>query len=172
VAVSPPPAGCTTSSTLDLRVYAHVAGHFTVPCYLDTAGCPPGSTFRYSGPNATLPTRIPGNTMQANFQCNIPIGATDGQTFQPVLNGHGLFGTASQVNSDSLYALGAFRLMACATDEIGMSQEDIPNAAAALSDISKFPSIPSRLQQGLINFIYLGRDLINSGGFCSSTAAA
>jgi hypothetical protein len=115
-----------------------------------------------------LPTPITGNTMQANFQCNIPIGATDGQTFQPVLNGHGLFGTASQVNSDSLYALGSFRLMACATDEIGMAQEDIPNAGAALSDISKFPSIPARLQQGLINFIYLGRDLINSGGFCSS----
>jgi hypothetical protein len=66
---------------------------------------------------------------------NIPIGATSGQTFQPVLNGHGLFGTADQVNSDELFALAPFRLMACATDEIGMARQDIPNAVASLQDL-------------------------------------
>jgi hypothetical protein len=106
--------------------------------------------------------------IRANFQCNVPIAAKDGETFRPVLNGHGLFGTADQVNSDSLYALGSFGLMACATDEIGMAQEDVPNAAGALVNLSNFPSIPARLQQGLIDFLYLGRDLINPGGFCSS----
>ena len=168
VAVANPPPGCTTSSTLDPRVYAHVEGHVTVPCYLDQPGCPPGSRFKYSSPDATQPTPIPGNTIQANFQCNIPVGAENGQSFRPVLNGHGLFGSADQVNSDSLYALGSFGLMACATDEIGMSEEDVPNAAAALHDLSSFPSIPDRLQQGLIDFLYLGRDLINPAGFCSS----
>jgi hypothetical protein len=168
VAVSPAPAGCTTSSTLDPRVYAHIQGHFVVPCYLNAPGCPPGSRFAYSGPNATLPTPIPGNTILANFQCNIPIGAKDGQTFQPVLNGHGLFGTASQVNSDELFALGSFRLMACATDEIGMAQADVPNNVVSLENLSQFPSVPDRLQQGLIDFIYLGRDLINPSGFCSN----
>jgi hypothetical protein len=168
VAVSPAPAGCTTSGSLDPRVYAHVEGHVVVPCYLNLTGCPPGSRFAYSGPDATLPTPIPGNTIAANFQCNIPIGAENGDTFRPVLNGHGLFGTANQVNSDSLYALGQFGLMACATDEIGMAAEDIPNTGAALANLSSFPSIPARLQQGLIDFLYLGRDLINPQGFCSS----
>ena len=37
-----------------------------------------------------------------------------------------------------------------------------------LGDLSSFPSIPDRLQQGLIDFLYLGRDLINPAGFCSS----
>ncbi len=165
---TPAPAGCATSTSLDPRVYAHVEGHVTVPCYLNVVGCPPGARFHYSNPTARLPTPTPGNTIQANFQCNIPIGAKSGQTFQPVLNGHGLFGTANQVNSDELFALGSFRLMACATDEIGMAQQDIPNAAAALQNLSSFPSIPDRLQQGLINFLYLGRDLINPAGFCSS----
>ncbi len=169
VSVGAPPQGCTASGTLDSRVYAHVEGHVTVPCYLNRAGCPPGARFQYAGPKATLPTRLPGNNILANFQCNIPIGARDGDRFRPVLNGHGLFGTADQVNSDSLYALGSFGLMACATDEIGMAQEDIPNAAGALVDLSNFPSIPDRLQQGLIDFLYLGRDLINRGGFCSSS---
>jgi hypothetical protein len=168
VATGTPPAGCTTSNTLDPRVYAHVEGHVTVPCFLDQPGCPPGARFQYSSPDATVPTPIPGNTMQANFQCNIPIGAKNGRRFRPLLNGHGLFGSADQVNSDSLYALGKFGLMACATDEIGMSQQDIPNAARALHDLSSFPSIPDRLQQGLIDFLYLGRDLINPAGFCSS----
>ena len=151
------------------RVYAHVEGHVTVPCYLNQAGCPPGSQFQYSSPHATLPTPIPGNTIQANFQCNIPIGARSGRKFRPVLNGHGLFGNADQVNSDSLYALGHFGLMACATDEIGMASGDILNTARALQDLSRFPSIPDRLQQGLIDFLYLGRDLINPRGFCSSS---
>lgn len=169
VATATPPRGCTTSSSVDPRVYAHVEGHVTVPCYLDQPGCPPGSRFQYSSPHATLPTPTPGNTIQANFQCNIPVGAEKGRRFRPVLNGHGLFGSADQVNSDSLYALGRFGEMACATDEIGMSEADIPNAARALQDLSSFPSIPDRLQQGLIDFLYLGRDLVNPRGFCSSS---
>jgi hypothetical protein len=168
VSVSPAPAGCTTSASLDPRVYAHVSGHVTIPCYLNVVGCPPGSRFNYSSPEATLPTPIPGNTISANFVCNVPIGATTGQTFQPVLNGHGLFGTADQVNSDELFALAPFRLMACATDEIGMAQQDVPNTITDLNNLSGFPSIPDRLQQGMIDFLYLGRDLINKGGFCSS----
>jgi hypothetical protein len=169
VSVSPAPAGCTTSDSLDPRVYAHVEGHFIAPCYLNRNGCPPGARFQYSGPGATLPTPVPGNTISANFQCNIPIGAKDGTRFRPLLNGHGLFGSADQVNSDSLYALGSFGLMACASDEIGMAEEDIPNAAASLQDLSGFPSIPDRLQQGFVDFLYLGRDLINPSGFCSSS---
>lgn len=170
VAVSPAPPGCTTSTTLDPRVYAHIAGHVTVPCYLAEIGCPPGSRFQYANPTATLPTPIPGNTINANFQCNIPVGAENGQKFRPLLNGHGLFGTADQVNSDALFAAGSFGLMACATDEIGMAQQDVPNAITALQDLSGFASIPDRLQQGLIDFLYLGRDLINPAGFCSSSA--
>ena len=161
---------CTTSSSLDPRVLAHVQGYFVVPCYLDKPGCPPGGSFQYANATSTRPVQIPGNTIQANFECNIPIGAEHGRTFRPTLNGHGLFGTADQVNSDELYALGQYGLMACATDEIGMSESDIPNAGGALADLSNFPSIPDRLQQGMIDFLYLGRDLINSAGFCSSSA--
>lgn len=170
VATSPAPPGCTTTSTLDPRVYAHIAGHFTVPCYLNQIGCPPGSRFQYASPAATLPTPVPGNTISANFVCNVPAGAENGQAFRPMLVGHGLFGTAGQINADEFYAAGSFGLMACATDEIGMAQQDIPNAVAALENLSNFPSLPDRLQQGLIDFLYLGRDLINPGGFCTSSA--
>ena len=171
VSIGVPPVSCSTSpKQLDPRVYAHVQGYVLVPCYLNAPDCPPGSRFAYLKPGSMLPTRIPGNTMAANFQCNIPIGARDGGTFRPMLNGHGLFGTADQVNSDEMYAMGQYGLMACATDEIGMAEQDIPNAIASITNVSQFPSMPDRLQQGLINFLYLGRDLINPQGFCSSAA--
>ena len=171
ISIGVPPVSCSTSpQQLDPRVYAHVQGYVLVPCYLNAPGCPPGSRFAYLTPNSRLPTPIPGNTMAANFECNIPIGAKDGQRFSPMLNGHGLFGTADQVNSDEMYSMGQYGLMACATDEIGMSEYDIPNAVASITNISQFPSISDRLQQALINFIYLGRDLINPQGFCTSTA--
>ena len=58
----------------------------------------------------------------------------------------------------------------CATDWSGMSKEDIPNAIAALKDLSKFPSIPDRLQQGILNTLYLGRLLIHPQGFAANPA--
>jgi hypothetical protein len=170
VATSPAPSGCTTSSSLDPSVYAHIAGTFSAPCYLNEIGCPAGSSFNYSSPTATLPTPIPGNTISANFECNVPVGAENGQKFRPMLVGHGLLGTADEINSAPYYAAGAYGLMACATDEIGMAQGDIPNVVASLENISNFPSIPDRLQQAMIDFIYLGRDLINPRGFCASSA--
>jgi len=155
---------------LDKRVYAHVQGRIFAPCYLDLPGCPPGARFAFLTPNDVLPTPIPGNTIAANFQCNIPIGAKDGQKFRPAVYGHGLFGTADEVNSGKLYELGKYGLMLCATDEIGMAQEDIPNGVATLVNVSNFPSMPARLQQGMINFLYLGRAFINPSGFCSNAA--
>jgi len=170
VSVGVPPVSCSTSTTLDSRVLAHVAGYVVVPCYLNAPGCPPGSRFQYLSPTDTLPTPIPGNVYDARFECNIPIGAAHGATYRPAMVGHGLFGAADEINSDKYYTLGVDGVMSCAMDEIGMSQEDIPNAVAALGELSQFPSIPDRLQQGMIDFLYLGRDLLNPAGFCSSAA--
>ena len=49
-------------------------------------------------------------------------------------------------------------VLTCATDFIGMSEDDVsPAAIPALQDLSKFPPLTDRLQQGFLNFIYLGR---------------
>ena len=165
-----PPVSCSTSSSLDPRVLAHVDGYVVVPCYLDLPGCPSGSRFQYLSASDTLPTPIPGNVYDAHFECNIPIGAEQGATYRPALVGHGLLGSAGEVNGDKYFTLGVDGVMSCATDEIGMAQEDIPNALAALADLSDFPSLPDRLQQAMIDFIYLGRDLLNPAGFCANAA--
>ena len=60
--------------------------------------------------------------------------------------------------------------MLCATDWIGMSGGDIANTITILQDLSGFPKLADRLQQGMINFLYLGRAMLHPKGFSSSLA--
>ena len=151
------------------RIARRVEGTVTVPCYLNAPGCPPGSQFLYQGLDGTLPVRIPGNTYNATFTCNIP-RAAEGTTFRPSLYGHGLMGDGSQVNTGKLYDLGASGLMFCGADWIGMATEDVPNAALILADLSRFSSLADRVQQGMLNFLYIGRALIHPDGLSTDAA--
>jgi hypothetical protein len=167
----------TGQGTEDIRV---VKGTYTVPCYLNKEGCPTGSTFNLDSDQK--PIRMEGNTMQARFVCNIPRsvvgdGAGGGddtvfnQTARPSLYGHGLFGSISEVTSGNIRQLGVENnVIVCGTDWIGMADEDVPTAAGALIDLSKFPALPDRLQQGFLNFLFLGRLLIHPDGFAADPA--
>jgi hypothetical protein len=163
--------GCQSGE--DDRVARRVQGRIIVPCYLDRPGCPPGSQFAFT-PGSNLPTRITGNTMPANFECDIPRSAVDGPKIipaRPSLYGHGLFGTASEVEAGNVKAMGnEHNFVFCATDWVGMAEEDIPNAVAITQDLSNFPSLADRLQQAMINFLYLGRAMIHPDGFNSNPA--
>jgi hypothetical protein len=152
------------------RLLRRVAGTYTVPCYLDQPGCPPGSKFLHQPASNPLPTRLPGNTMQADFVCNVPRDATT-VPGRPLLYGHGLFGSADEVDSSSRVDLAAEHdFVMCATDWVGMAEGDVPNAIGVLQDLSRFSSIPDRMQQAYVNFIYLGRLLDNDSGFLTSPA--
>jgi hypothetical protein len=154
------------------RLLRQVEGRVIVPCYLNAAGCPPGSQFAYGLDG--LPLRIPGNVDPANFVCIIPRSTVSGGTVAPArpsLYGHGLLGTASQVSGGAIQALASeHNILLCASDWIGLAQEDIPNAVAILGDISHFSSLADRSQQGMLNFLYLGRTLINPLGFSTDPA--
>ena len=54
--------------------------------------------------------------------------------------------------------------MFCATDWAGMSTFDVPNVATLLQDLSTFNTLVDRIQQGYVNFMYLGRWLIHPEG--------
>ncbi len=164
-----PPVSCEKEE-LDARLARRVQGRIFVPCYLNLPGCPPGSRFLYLSPQDTLPTRIPGNVMAASFVCNIPKGALEGKAYRPSLYGHGLLGEAADVSTGKLYDLGAYGLMFCATDWSGMSSEDLPNDAALLAELSRFSSLADRGQQGMLNFLYLGRAMIHPDGFSADPA--
>jgi hypothetical protein len=143
-------------------VLREVRGRVTVPCYLDRPGCPPGSRFRLD--RRGLPRRPRGNTTQAPFVCVVPRSASPSNPALPALFGHGLFGAATDVLGAVGAAFSSVNALPCAADFTGLSREDLANLAASIQDLSRFPSVPDRLQQGLLNFMYLGRLMIHPRG--------
>jgi hypothetical protein len=145
-----------------------VEGRVMVPCYLNMPGCPPGASFNYGDGN--IPAQLPGNMQAANFICNVPRIAAE-QTVKPSLYGHGLLGDASEVDSEKLQKIAnKYGFIFCATDWSGMSQEDIPNAVTILNDVSRMHTLADRGQQGMLNFLYVGRAMIHPDGFSSDPA--
>jgi hypothetical protein len=104
-----------------------VEGTFTVPCYLNLPGCPPGSRFLYApGETHGSPTWIPGNMMTAHFTCNIPWVALANGGARPALYGHGLFGTREEVNQgQALNMIQEHNFVYCATEWVGMACSDV-----------------------------------------------
>ncbi|HEX6460250.1 MAG TPA: hypothetical protein VF032_15120 [Thermoleophilaceae bacterium] len=161
----------TTDFTPDqnANVAREVQGEFLVPCYLNAPGCPPGASMAFA-PGSDTPLRLPGNTMAANFDCIIPRAAADAPA-RASLYGHGLFGSASEVTAGNVESMAnEHDFVFCATDWVGMAEADLPNAFSALADLSRFNTIPDRMQQAYVNFMYLGRLMIHPDGFASNSA--
>ena len=157
----------TPAQNADVR--RRVTGTVEVPCYLDQPGCPPGARFALDARGR--PTRIPGNVQQARFICDIPRSATTAHPGRISLYGHGLFGTAEEVDSVARGDLARTNgVVLCATDWSGMSAMDLPNTFGVLQDLSGFPELADRLQQGFLDFLFLGRALVHPGGFAANPA--
>ncbi len=153
----------------DDEVAREIEGTYTVPCYL-APDCEPGGRFALGADG--MPTRH--GDYEANFDCIVPRISVDGPSpvsVRPSLYGHGLFGTADQVHGQYQKDLANDHgFILCATDEIGMASEDIPNTVGILGDLSDFPELADRLQQGLLNELFLGRLMLNPAGFSSDPA--
>ena len=151
------------------QIARRVKGSFQVPCYLFPS-CAPGGTFQLDAGGAP----IQNGTWTANFDCIVPesVVTRPGRAGRPSLYGHGLFGSAGggRRSSPQRSLSQEHGIVQCATDEIGMSQSDLPAVAAALQDLSAFPTIPDRLQQGLLNELFLGRAMISPTGFTTDPA--
>jgi hypothetical protein len=146
------------------NIATRAKGTFEVPRYLDGTGAT-GSTMVY-GPDG-LPEAVGVQT--ANFDCIVPHSATDATPARVSLFGHGLLGTASGVTGFAEVAQ-AHNTVFCGTDWIGMAEEDLVTTAGLLQDLSKFSTLPDRGQQGILNFLFLGRLLIHEDGFASDPA--
>lgn len=154
------------------KLARRVTGTFQVPCYLDQPGCPPGSRFNLD-PSTGLPVQTPGNELTASFRCNVPRSATVAAPARLSLYGHGLLGSNNEVDAGNVQDM-AFEhdIVFCATNWVGMSSEDIPNALAVLKDGSGMPTIADRLQQGMLATLYLGRLMIHKDGLPANAAFA
>jgi hypothetical protein len=45
-----------------------------------------------------------------------------------------------------------------------LAEDDTAFVASVLSDLNRFPSVPDRLQQGMLNYLYLGRLMLHQNG--------
>jgi hypothetical protein len=148
-----------------------VTGKVTVPSYLTLPNGATGSRFNYTGSDDGLPTRLGGvATLDATFTCNIPRAALTTPA-RPSLYGHGLLGGQSEVDAGNVKKMAAEQDFAfCAADWIGMATEDLPTVGSILVDASNFPALADRVQQGMLDFLFLARLMKDPRGFVSDPA--
>jgi hypothetical protein len=161
-----------TDAPVDLPGFQRVVGTFTVPCYLVVCGPSATSGFHYAthGPDA-VPTQIRGNNATAQFECLIPNTASPLHPARISLYGHGLLGKRSEVEAGNVRAMASeHNFVFCATDWWGLAEPDTPYDAAALMDVNRFPVAVDRLQQGVLDTLFLGRLMLNPHGFAANSA--
>jgi hypothetical protein len=142
-----------------------IEGMYEVPNFLTGTGAPGSALMLGDDGLPVLNTDQP--VLDARFRCLLPLTAPGTQP--TIIFGHGLLGNRSQV--DGLAFAPENNLAgACATDEIGMSTDDLPTLAVILTDLSEFHQQADRMVQGLINQLVLGRLLNSPAGFASSPA--
>jgi len=159
------------TENVDDRVARRVKGTFDVPKYLVGSGRPPARI--HYGPDG-LPAA--DGTFTAPFDCIVPHVAVGDRTgvpkpARPSLYGHGLLGDEGEVGAGNVRSMAEEHgFVFCATKWLGMSEDDVENAVAILQDLSRFPTLPDRAQQGFVDFLFLGRLLIHPDGFGSHPA--
>lgn len=151
----------------DANIATKILGTVSVPLYMDT---PAGSSRMLYGLDG-LPMENPAGPVDVEFECQIPKSATAGSPAIPSLYGHGLLGGKGEMEAGNVEAMSNEQNVAfCATDWWGMSTLDVPNVAVTLFDMSNFPSMADRMQQGLLNFLILGRLMAHPDGLAANPA--
>jgi hypothetical protein len=149
-----------------------VQGTINVPCYLKVCGPSATAGFHYSARGRdALPTQSPGNVAKPTFECVIPSSASVAHPARISLYGHGLLGSSSEVESGNVEDMATeHNVVFCASDLWGLAQGDVPGDIAALKNLNRFPGVIDRLQQGVLNMLYLGRALLHPRGFGANAA--
>jgi hypothetical protein len=164
-----------TPGDADSDIARQVVGTYTVPNYLTGDGGP-GNRFTYGDGVTPTGDELPvqNGTVEAPFVCNISEASiAGGEPAHLVQYGHGLLGSNMEVDAGNVRAFAnEHNVVFCATKWAGMSEDDVGNAVATLTEFSNFPTMADRLQQGVLNQIFLGRLMIHDDGLVSDAAFA
>jgi hypothetical protein len=150
-----------------------IEGTYTVTNWLTGDGAPGNRYFYGDGVTPTadeLPQ--PNGTLEAPFWCIVSNATVDGdEPARLVQYGHGLLGSGREIRAGNVRNFAnEHNVVFCATKWAGMAEDDIPNAIASLQDISNFPTMADRLQQGLVNQMVLTRLMGDPTGLASHPA--
>ncbi|HXQ24172.1 MAG TPA: hypothetical protein VN812_20995 [Candidatus Acidoferrales bacterium] len=153
---------------VDSDIFRRVTGTYNVERYVDSTTSPARMILGSNGLPLHQSTPQP-----ASFICNIPRAALPSAAgpavpARPSLYGHGLLGSNDEVNAGNVEDMGnEHNFVFCATKWIGMADEDVVNAISILQDLSGFPSLTDRLQQSMLDQLFLARLMIHKKGFIS-----
>ena len=159
------PAFTVTSSTTTNGV-RDVHGTFQVPLFLQDTTPLSAMTVNPSGNPVINGTK----TWTANFICVLPSTISPSGAALPTVYGHGLLGSASEIEGGSFSVALTHNLAGCATDWVGLSENDLSNVARNLNDMSTFNTQVDHMLQGFVNFQFLGRLINSPTGFASNPA--
>lgn len=164
----------TFTSAQNAGIARVVDGYVEVPSYLNQAGGPPGSTLHFTSASPGLyakPSQIRGNIQQAQFECVIPRKALTSPARNVLLFGHGLLQDQTIVSSAPIEAeAAADDVVVCGADWLGLSAQDAGTLLNLSSDLSLFATVPDRMQQAYLDFMFLGRAMIRAGGLSARPA--
>ncbi len=159
------------------QISRQVIGTFDVPSFLNQPGGPMGSTLNF-GPGGT-PRQLPGNVQHAVFACLIPRSADQNPSAanqrvkpgRPVLYGKGLFSVATQMDiSGVLASANRYDLVQCSTNTLGLDGNNEIYDAGLIQNISNFAALPDRLQQGILDALFLERLMSSPAGLAANPA--
>jgi hypothetical protein len=107
--------------------------------------------------------------VKVGFLCNVSVATMNGsEPAHLVEYGHGLLGSNDEINAGNVRDFAnEHNVVFCATKWAGMSEDDIGNAAVTLGEFSNFKTMADRLQQGVLNQIFLGRFMTRADGLSS-----
>ncbi len=149
----------------DDNIALQIEGTYTVPNYLTGDGSPGNSFYYATNTIDSLPEQ--NGTIESPFVCNISVATMTGtEPGHLVEYGHGLLGDNKEIDAGNVRAMSnEHNVVHCATKWAGMSEDDVSNAVATLGEFGNFDSMADRLQQGVLNQIFLGRLMTRAGGF-------
>ena len=147
-----------------------VKGTFQVPCYLTTCGPTATTGFHYSSskPDATAHPD-PRQHRDRAVRLHRPERRRAAHPARISLYGHGLLGSRDEVDAGNVQAMATeHNMVFCATDWWGLADADTPFDVSALQNLNSFPAVIDRLQQGVLNTLYLGRLMLNPQGLADN----
>jgi len=160
----------TVTENVSTNIFRRIEGTFTVPRYVSSPTPPARFVLDANG----LPTHL--GTQPAPYRCDIPYAALPSAAGPAVparasIYGHGLLGSYDEVSAGNVGDMAnEHNFVFCATYWMGMSEVDVPQAIEILKDLGKFPTLTDRLQQAMLNQLYLARLMIHPDGFVSDPA--
>jgi hypothetical protein len=161
----------TVENNVDSNIYRRVTGTYQVERYVDSTTPPTRFVLDANGMPVHQATPQP-----APFQCIIPRAALNNAMATAVparasIYGHGLLGSYTEVTAGNVRSMAnEHNFVFCATDWIGMCDDDYLPTVGILQNLSSFPFLADRLQQAMVDQLFLARLMIHPAGFNSDAA--